>query len=186
MVGAIRAIKKYGLNQPEKRVIVVLPDSVRNYMSKFLSDDWMIANGYMEAKADKKVVGDLGDALMEVKPVEISDELTIGELLQQMQSATSTVVAVTRKGKPAGVIPISRLVKRLIDRDGLTLSDKAMRAVTQDFVTVNEDTPISAVARLCATGRFVFVLDASKNALCKSEGLIVTVDPIALLKQQQL
>jgi cystathionine beta-synthase len=28
-----------------KRVVVVLPDSTRNYMSKFLDDEWMVANG---------------------------------------------------------------------------------------------------------------------------------------------
>jgi cystathionine beta-synthase len=28
--------------------LVVLPDSIRNYMSKFLSDDWMVANEFLE------------------------------------------------------------------------------------------------------------------------------------------
>ena len=29
------------------RIVVILPDSVRNYMTKFLADDWMIANNFM-------------------------------------------------------------------------------------------------------------------------------------------
>ena len=29
------------------RVVVILPDSVRNYMTKYLSDDWMIENGFL-------------------------------------------------------------------------------------------------------------------------------------------
>uniref|UniRef100_A0A1I7ZGL7 PALP domain-containing protein n=1 Tax=Steinernema glaseri TaxID=37863 RepID=A0A1I7ZGL7_9BILA len=28
------------------KVVVILPDSVRNYMSKFLDDEWMKARGY--------------------------------------------------------------------------------------------------------------------------------------------
>jgi len=46
MVGALKAAKEFGL-QPGQRVVVILPDSVRNYMSKFLSDDWMVENGFM-------------------------------------------------------------------------------------------------------------------------------------------
>jgi hypothetical protein len=32
----------------DKRVVVLLADSVRNYMTKFLSDDWMIQNGFVD------------------------------------------------------------------------------------------------------------------------------------------
>lgn len=42
MSAALRAIEDYGYAQDEtKRVVVVLPDGVRNYMSKFISDQWM-------------------------------------------------------------------------------------------------------------------------------------------------
>ena len=30
-----------------KRVVVLLPDSIRNYMTKFLNNDWMTENGFM-------------------------------------------------------------------------------------------------------------------------------------------
>jgi cystathionine beta-synthase len=40
MAAAMQVIKE--LNIPKgKRVVVILPDSVRNYMGKFLSDEWM-------------------------------------------------------------------------------------------------------------------------------------------------
>ena len=31
-----------------KRVVVILPDSVRNYMTKFLSDSWMRENNFLD------------------------------------------------------------------------------------------------------------------------------------------
>ncbi|CAG8942614.1 unnamed protein product [Penicillium salamii] len=34
------------LNQEDKLVIVILPDSLRNYLTKFASNDWMAAHGY--------------------------------------------------------------------------------------------------------------------------------------------
>ena len=32
------------------RVVVVLPDSVRNYMTKFLDDDWMAERQFTDGK----------------------------------------------------------------------------------------------------------------------------------------
>jgi len=46
MAGAIRAIKEAHLG-PGQRCVVILADSVRNYMTKFLNDDWMKTNGFL-------------------------------------------------------------------------------------------------------------------------------------------
>jgi len=47
MVATLKAIKHFKLGKG-KRVVVICPDSVRNYMSKFLSDDWMRANKFLD------------------------------------------------------------------------------------------------------------------------------------------
>ncbi len=44
---AIEAIKKFNL-QEGQNVVVILPDSIRNYMTKYLNDDWMIARGFLD------------------------------------------------------------------------------------------------------------------------------------------
>ncbi|KAJ3368636.1 hypothetical protein GGF31_006195 [Allomyces arbusculus] len=49
VAGAIRAIKHANLPAGSK-VVVILPDSVRNYMTKFLSDAWMKKNGFISAE----------------------------------------------------------------------------------------------------------------------------------------
>lgn len=45
VVGAMRAAKSLKKGQ---RCVLLLPDGVRNYMTKFLSDDWMVAQKYMD------------------------------------------------------------------------------------------------------------------------------------------
>lgn len=47
--GAIQACKDLKLTKGQ-RCVVILPDSVRNYMTKFLSDDWMIKNKHMKGE----------------------------------------------------------------------------------------------------------------------------------------
>lgn len=55
MAGAMKIAKEL----PEgKRVVVLLVDGVRNYMTKFLNDDWMLENGFLEQEEyDSKYFG---------------------------------------------------------------------------------------------------------------------------------
>lgn len=47
MAAALRAIKELDLNHRGKRVVVLLPDGIRNYMSKFVDDVWMCNNKFI-------------------------------------------------------------------------------------------------------------------------------------------
>jgi hypothetical protein len=51
MAAAVKVAK--GL-EAGKRVVVLLPDSVRNYMSKFLNDDWMVESGFFDAVSEAR------------------------------------------------------------------------------------------------------------------------------------
>lgn len=48
MAAAVKAAQELGEGQ---RCVVILPDSVRNYMTKFLSDSWMIDHGFSEPES---------------------------------------------------------------------------------------------------------------------------------------
>ena len=49
VAGALRAIHQYPhLNAPGKRIVIILPDSIRNYLSKFVSDSWMLSKGFLK------------------------------------------------------------------------------------------------------------------------------------------
>lgn len=50
---ALRAAKYYKLNQKHHRIVIILPDSVRNYMTKALSDDWMSDHGFVDGDVIK-------------------------------------------------------------------------------------------------------------------------------------
>lgn len=46
VVGTLEAIRRY---PGVKKVCVILPDSIRNYMSKFVNDRWMREHGFLDA-----------------------------------------------------------------------------------------------------------------------------------------
>lgn len=47
--GALEYIKKHKIGKG-KRVVVILPDNIRNYLTKHLSADWMYERGYIGEK----------------------------------------------------------------------------------------------------------------------------------------
>jgi cystathionine beta-synthase len=44
---AIEAIQKFNIKEGQN-VVVILPDSIKNYMTRYLSDEWMIARGFLD------------------------------------------------------------------------------------------------------------------------------------------
>ena len=47
--GALKFIKDNKIGKG-KRVVVILPDNIRNYLTKHLSADWMFERGYIDEK----------------------------------------------------------------------------------------------------------------------------------------
>ncbi len=94
---ALEAALKVAKSLPEdKRVVVIFTDSVRNYITKFLNDDWMLENGFLSREdydgkhfsKDTKVYGEdkkIKDLnLTKVEPVSISS--TIRQVLELFKS----------------------------------------------------------------------------------------------------
>lgn len=52
MWAAVNAARSLGKGQ---RCVVILPDSVRNYMTKFLSDEWMYEKQFIDQPPDEQV-----------------------------------------------------------------------------------------------------------------------------------
>lgn len=46
MVAALKFAKDL---KPNQKCVVLLPDGIRNYMTKFLSDQWMLERGYLQS-----------------------------------------------------------------------------------------------------------------------------------------
>lgn len=94
---AMEAALRVAKNLPEdKRVVVIFVDSIRNYMTKFLNDDWMLENGFLSQDVydhqhfsqDTKVFGE--DQLIRdlnlsiITPV--SKNSTVREVLQSFKT----------------------------------------------------------------------------------------------------
>jgi len=50
LAGAMQYIKEHNIGEG-KRCVFVCPDNIRNYISKFVSNDWMYEHGFMSEQA---------------------------------------------------------------------------------------------------------------------------------------
>jgi cystathionine beta-synthase len=99
LYAAIQVARKLG---PGKRVLTMIPDSGRNYLSKFYDDNWMLEHGFLERHAPLPTVEEVllakhdGDlpAL-----VTISAHQKVGEGIDTMQRYGISQLPVVRDGQ---------------------------------------------------------------------------------------
>jgi cystathionine beta-synthase len=87
---------------PGKRVLTMIPDSGRNYLSKFFDDNWMLEHGFIERQAPLPTVAEVlrakhGDEVPAL--VTISAHQKVGEGIDTMQRYGISQLPVVRDGE---------------------------------------------------------------------------------------
>lgn len=137
--GAIKYAQKHNL--PEgARMVVIMPDGVRNYLTKLLSKDWMIVNKFLplsEYDDPKHKLHGLGFEKLNLSPVKYYDEkLTVGEALAEFKKG-SHGVAIVNKNKIDRVVFEQKLLEAIANKK-LTVGDLALKAGTKEFPSVSK------------------------------------------------
>ena len=111
MVGALKAAKSLQAGQV---CVVILPDSIRNYVSKFLQDEWMQENGFLDdnqygSEARRtKTWQEATVASLDLQPiVTIGEDATCGEAIDLMQRNAFDQLPVQKEGqKLSGLVTL--------------------------------------------------------------------------------
>jgi len=95
---AVQIAKRLG---PGKQVLMMIPDSGRNYLSKFYDDNWMLEHGFLERQAPVPTVDEVlrakhGGELPDL--VTISAHQKVGEGIDTMQRYGISQLPVVRDG----------------------------------------------------------------------------------------
>jgi cystathionine beta-synthase len=143
VVAALEAAKNLG---PNKRCVVLLADSIRNYMSKFLNDNWMYENSFVDEKllnskntiygwwASKRV------ADLELNsPITITPDVSCKEAIEVMSSQAFDMVPVqsAEDGKVLGVLTEGNLMS-MITHSRIQPEDMCVKAMYKQFKQVKE------------------------------------------------
>src|SRR2546423_950310 len=121
---------------PDARILTMIPDSGRNYLSKFYDDNWMLDHGFLERRAPAPTV----DQVLRSKRVEegdvpqlvtITSHQKVGEAIDVMQRYSISQLPVVRDGE---VGSLADVIGSLQDRDLLERVFRNPDALHEDVV----------------------------------------------------
>lgn len=171
MWACLEYIKEHKIGKG-KRCVVVAPDNIRNYMTKFLNADWMYERHYIteEACAQMNVSNllpntDWGQD-MTIADLNLPDAVfveadnTFGDVINLMKENNCEAYPVREKGKVIGAVTQTSIMSKLV-KNKYKLTDPIKDAVSANFdlrrmtskVTLNE------LARVMARNKFALVDD---------------------------
>ena len=150
---AVEIAKKYG---PDKRIVTLFPDSIRNYMTKFLDDAWMRENGFSDSMWETNTLGDLLRSLPPRDVITASSADTVGATIARMKSEGISQVPVVDEGELMGIVTEADLLQKLVENNATPQSAVA-EVMMRHPRTVNANEDAGVLTELFSTGHVALV-----------------------------
>ena len=159
----LRVAERFG---PEARILTMIPDSGRNYLSKFYDDNWMLDHGFLERRAPAPTVDQvlLSKRLEEAalpELVTISSHQKVGEAIDMMQRYSISQLPVVRDGDVASLADV---IGSLQDRDLLERVFKNPDALHEDVVAAMQP-PLATIEAAQSLDEVFATLTGGTNAV---------------------
>ena len=174
------ALKVAARMKPGQRVLVILPDSIRNYMTKFVDPTWMRENRFVERDFAMGEIGDVLRALPRRQVIAVDVVDTVGGAIETMKARGISQVPVLDKDKLAGILTEADVLQGLVSQQWKP-DTKVAEAMVRRVSTVSENTPASMLQEIFARGEVAIVVDGGHRVL----GLLTKIDLVEYLTQVQ-
>ena len=172
------ALKIAAKMKPGQRVLVILPDSIRNYMTKFVDPTWMRENRFVERDFAMGEIGDVLRSLPRRTLIAVSVSDTLAKAVETMKERGISQVPVLDNGKLAGILTESDVLQGLVSQTW-QLATKVAEAMCRRVSTVKEHTPASELPEIFGRGEVAIVIDSGQKVL----GLLTKIDLVEYLTQ---
>merc|ERR1711936_259412 len=156
MYCAVQAAKEL---QPGQMCVVLLPDGVRNYMTKFLDDQWCADRDIIQMKEETTWWADQKVSSLDLSaPLSILPSVTVEQAVDIMvKEGFDQLPVITGSGKIVGVATMGSLKAKLLK--GKVNATDPVEAVTYNtFKKLNLETTLSKLSRVLDTEHFALVV----------------------------
>ena len=176
MWAALEVAKRVG---PGKTFVVLLADSVRNYMTKFMDDQWMKEAGFTEQGWQQGSVADLLRRLPERDLMTARSADTVRDAVRRMKEAgISQLPVVDERSKLIGIVTESDVLGRLVEGQ-CALESTMAEVMFRRVHTIRTDQYASDLLELFAREEVGVVVDRSEALV----GIITKIDLVDHLTQ---
>jgi len=145
--------------QPGQKCVVILPDGVRNYMTKFLDDQWCADRDIIEMKEENTWWADQKVSSLELSaPLSILPSVTVEQAVDIMvKEGFDQLPVITESGKIVGVATMGSLKAKLV-KGKVNGTDPVEAATYNTFKKLNLDTTLSRLSRVLDTEHFALIV----------------------------
>jgi cystathionine beta-synthase len=175
MWAAIQIAKKAG---PGKKLVVILPDSVRNYMTKFIDDQWMKENGFTEQRWEANSVGDLLRRLPPRKIVTAATGDTVSDVVRRMKEHGISQLPILDNQRIVGIVTESDVLGKIVEGRA-SLDSKVAEVMFRRVDTVQGRQDARDLLPLFAKDEVGLVLDDDQKLI----GIVTKMDLVDHLTQ---
>jgi cystathionine beta-synthase len=161
------------------RIVTILADSVRNYLTKFVDDRWMRENGFLE---EDWAIGTIAELLRtmprrEVVTVDVADPLSKAVTLFKERGFSQ--LPVTDRGKLAGILTEADALRVLVE-GAASAKTSIAEVMVRKVSTIEPHAPASELPKIFERGEVALVVDAARTVL----GIVTKLDLIEHLTRK--
>ncbi|MEK7706352.1 MAG: cystathionine beta-synthase [Myxococcota bacterium] len=144
-----------------QRVVVILPDSIRNYLTKFVDDGWMRQHGFSQPDWELGTIAELVRALprREVVCAVVTDAL--GEVVDKLKALGISQMPVLDHGKLAGILTETDVLHHLVSGRA-NRSTSVAEVMERRVRTVAMHAPSSELTRIFEAGEVALVVEGDE------------------------
>ena len=158
---------------PGSRVVVILPDSIRNYLSKFVSDHWMRQQGFTQSDWELGTMGDLMRGLGHRKVVTLPIDALVGRATELFKQHGISQIPVVDGGRLVGILTELDVMQQLVATRA-TATTTVAEAMVRRVATVEINAPAGELLAIFERGEVALVIDDQRRLL----GLVTKMDLI--------
>lgn len=160
------------------RIVCILADSIRNYLTKYVDDRWMRENGFME---ESWAVGTVEELLRsmpqkQVVTVDVADPLS--KVVTMFKEGGFSQVPVTDDGKLAGILTEADALRVLVD--GASPDTSIAEIMVRKVSTIAPHADASELPHIFERGEVALVVDDDRHV----KGIITKLDLIEHLTKK--
>ena len=170
---AVQVAQRMG---PGKRIVTLLPDSVRNYMTKFMDEQWMKESGFTESSWETQSVGDLLRRMPKRDVITAMSADTVADSVMRMKEFGVSQLPVLEDEKLVGIITESDLLARLVEGHA-TLASAVAEVMFRRVNTIHHDEDAGKLLGTFGRGEVGVVIDDGGSVL----GIVTKMDLVDTL-----
>jgi cystathionine beta-synthase len=161
------------------RVVVILPDSVRNYMTKFVDDGWMRQHGFVDTEHELGTIGEMVRALPPKEVITIDDDKSLGYAVRVFKAHGISQMPCVSGGRLSGIVTEIDVLHFLLD--GRDIETPLAEVMARRVSTVRPHDPASRLQEMFERGEVAIVVDDERRV----NAVLTKLDLIELMSKRR-